>query len=569
MYDLVVRHGMVFDGSGAAGFEADIGIASGKIAAIGQIAERGAEEIDASGCIVTPGFIDLHTHYDGQATWESRMQPSSGHGITTVIGGNCGVGFAPCREADRETLVRLMEGVEDVPEIVMTEGLPWAWESFDDFLDFLEGREFDIDLGVHVPHSPIRVFVMGERGANREPATAEEIAQMSALVEQGIRSGGFGISTSRLILHRTKAGDIAPTVGAAEAELFGLADGLRHAGNGVFQLVPAVHGDAVEEFTLMAKIADRAERPLSFSLVALNGQDASWRPYLSLLREPRAEASPIRAQVFPRPIGMMLGLDLSFHPFSLNPSYQALVQLPLKARVAEMRRPEVRARLLAEQPVSDNPFALRMVDIDRPVYRLGDPPRYDPAASEEAGVLAAAEGISKAEYLYDMLLERDGNAILYAPAGNFINNSLDEAGALMRHPNTILGLGDGGAHYGMICDASYPTYLLTRWVRDAAGNDAIALPDAIKALSHDNAVAIGLNDRGRLSVGLKADLNVIDFDRLTLHAPHTVYDLPAGGRRLRQKADGYVATVVSGTITYRHGERTGALPGRLVRAGRA
>lgn len=566
-HDLVIRNGAIYDGNGGEPIEADIAVSTGKIVEIGSRVGAGRDEVDAAGCIITPGFIDVHTHYDGQATWESRMQPSSGHGVTTAIGGNCGVGFAPCRPKDRELLVKLMEGVEDVPEVVMTEGLPWSWETFPDYLDFLAQQKYDIDFGVHVPHSPIRVYVMGKRGADREAATHEDIAQMSALVEEGVRAGGFGISTSRFMLHRTKAGEIAPTVDAAEEELIGLAQGLRRADAGVFQLVPQVFDDATTEYGVMKRVAESAQRPLSFSLVAQQSHQSAWREFLELMRTAQPKGSVIRGQVYPRPIGMMLGLDLSFNPFCLNPSYLPLAQLSLSERVAEMRKPEVRSRLLSEQPTSDNPFALRLVDIERPLYRLGDPPCYNPPPELELGRLAAAQGRTKAELAYDVLLEQDGKSLIYCPSSNFINNSLDAAGEMMRDANTILGLGDGGAHYGMICDASFPTFLLTHWVRDAAPPDAIPLPEAIKSLSADLADAVGLSDRGRIEVGKKADINVIDLQRLKLGTPRTVYDLPAGGRRLRQIADGYEATIVAGEITYRNGQHTGALPGRLVRRG--
>ncbi|MDB5447555.1 MAG: amidohydrolase [Phenylobacterium sp.] len=566
-YDIVIRGGAIYDGTGRESYKGDVGIIGQRIAAIGQIAERGREEVDARGKIVTPGFVDIHTHYDGQATWEQRMQPSSWHGVTTVIGGNCGVGFAPCRPAERDLLVKLMEGIEDVPEAVMTKGLPWTWESFPEYLDYLDERQYDVDVGVQVPHSPIRVYVMGERGANREPATPEDIARMSQLVEEGVRQGAFGVSTSRFIMHRTRAGEIAPTVDAAEAELVGLAQGLRRADAGVFQIIPAIPEPPEGEYRLMQRIVQASHRPLSFTLMAFHAPRDGWREFLQLLEQEQPAEAPIRGQVYPRPAGVLFGLDLSFHPFRLNPSYQPLAKLPLAERVAEMRKPNVRARLLAEAPEDTNPFNLNQVRLDKAYYLFGDPPQYEPTLETELGRQAERRGMSKAELIYDMLLEDEGKAILYCPSANFPDNSLDAAGELMRHPHTVIGLGDGGAHYGMICDASYPTFLLTHWVRDASPQRKIALPTAIKALTSDPAAAIGLTDRGTLAVGLRADVNVIDLERLRLHRPTAVYDLPANGRRLRQQADGYTASLVAGTITYRDGVATGALPGRLVRRG--
>ena len=568
-YDIVIRGGAVHDGAGGEPFEADVAVKDGKIAAIGKVTGAGTEEIDARGKIVTPGFIDLHTHYDGQATWEGRMQPSSWHGVTTVIGGNCGVGFAPCRPGERELLVKLMEGIEDVPELVMTEGLPWSWESFPQYMDYLADREFDIDVGVQIPHSPIRVYVMGERGARREPATADDIAKMSEIVEEGVRKGAFGVTTSRFIMHRTRAGEIAPTVDAAEAELVGLAEGLRRADAGVFQIIPAIPEAPDGEFQIMRKIVQASHRPLSFTLMAFNAPRDGWRRYLDLLENDQPSEGPIRGQVYPRPAGVLFGLDLSFHPFCLMPSYRPLAKLPLAERVKAMRDPATKAKILSETPDDPNPFALNQVRLEKDYYLFGDPPQYEPAPESELGRVAQAKGISKAELLYDMLLTDEGKAILYCPSANFPDNSLDAAGELMRHPRTVIGLGDGGAHYGMICDASYPTFLLTHWSRDAGPGRKIELPAAIKALTSEPAAAIGLTDRGTVAVGLKADLNVIDVGRLRLHRPAPVYDLPAHGRRLRQRAEGYAASVVSGVITYRDGEATGAMPGRLVRRGQA
>lgn len=572
MLDLAIRGALIVDGTGGEPYSGDVGIASGRIASVGRTGPA-REEIDARGRILTPGFIDIHTHFDGQATWENRLAPSSEHGVTTVVTGNCGVGFAPCRPDDRDALLALMEGVEDVPDVVMAAGLPWTWTSFPEFLDFLDQRQFDVDVAVQIPHSPIRVFVMGQRGVDRAPATPGEIERMAALVEEAIGAGAIGVSTSRFLLHRTKAGKLSPSVDAAEQELLGLAEGLRRAGDGVFQLIAAVDSTAADEYALMRRLVEKSGRPLSFTLVAEQlpnypGEKDAWRVFRHRLATDQPAGAPIRGQIFPRPIGTLLGLDLSYHPFSLNPSYAPLRDLPLPERVARMRDPTIRARLLAETPQSDNLPALRMVSLDREHYRLGDPPRYDPTPDEEIGRLAARAGRSKADLLYDCLLEDDGKAILYCPSGNFIDHRLDAAGELLRDPNTIVALGDAGAHYGMICDASYPTFLLTYWVRDAAPGAGLNLPDAVRKLSAIPADAVGLSDRGTIAVGQKADLNIIDLERLRLHGPAVFHDLPAGGRRLRQRADGIAATIVSGEVTYRDGLPTGRLSGRLVRRGR-
>ncbi len=567
-HDLVIRGGTVYDGTGGKPFVADVAVDGGRIAAVGTVEGKGVEEIDARGKIVTPGFVDIHTHYDGQATWEGRMQPSSWHGVTTVIGGNCGIGFAPCRPEQRDLLIKLMEGIEDIPEIVMTEGLPWQWESFPQLLDFLDTRSFDIDVGLQIPHSPVRVYVMGQRGVDREPATTDDIAAMSALVEEGVRAGAFGVTTSRFIMHRTRTGDIAPSVESAEAELLGLAGALRRADAGVFQIIPALPDAPEGEYPVMRRLAEAAGRPLSFTLMALNAPRDAWRRYLEYLETDQPKDGSIRAQVYPRPAGVLFGLDLSFHPFCLNPSYRPLAKLPLAERVKAMRDPELKAKILSEQPDDPNPFALNQVRLEKNYYLFGDPPRYDPPIESEIGRLAEARGMSKAELLYDILLSDEGRAILYCPSANFPDNSLDAAGELMRHPHTVLGLGDGGAHYGMICDGSYPTFMLTHWSRDAKPGEGFALETAVKMLSSEPAAAVGFTDRGTLTPGLKADLNVIDIDRLKLHRPHPVYDLPANGRRLRQRSEGYAASIVNGQVTYRDGEPTGAMPGRLVRRGR-
>jgi N-acyl-D-amino-acid deacylase len=533
---------------------------------VGAVTGTGREEIDATGRIVTPGFVDIHTHYDGQATWEQRMAPSSNHGVTSVVMGNCGVGFAPCRPEQQEMLVELMEGVEDIPEVVMTTGLPWNWETFPQYLDALDERRLDIDVAAQLPHSALRVYVMGERGARQEAPTSEDLARMRALTAEAVRAGALGVTTSRNLLHRTKAGELAPSLHSDEDEFLALASGLKDAGAGVYQMIPDIIGDATAEFGLMRRIAEAAGRPLSFSLLQMpSGDPAAWRRSLRLLDEAAADGVSIRAQVFPRPVGMLYGLDLSYHPFAYHPSFKPLLDLPLAEKVRAMRDPMLRAQLLSEQPEDTNPVNIKTVNNFRFGFLMGDPPNYEPDLADRIDHQAALRGLSPHEYVYDLLLEDDGKAIIFMPGANYREGNLDAARAMAAHPQTVLGLGDGGAHYGMICDASFPTYYLQNWVRDAQGERKVDLGRAIRALSVEPAQAVGLNDRGLLAPGYRADLNVIDLAALKLHAPTVVRDLPADGRRLRQLADGYAFTVVKGQITYRDGQHTGALPGRLVR----
>jgi len=568
-FDLVIRGGEIHDGLGTPGRIGDVAITGDRIVAIGTVAGDGAEEIDATGKLVTPGFVDIHTHYDGQATWEDRMVPSSGHGVTSVVMGNCGVGFAPCKPDQHDMLVKLMEGVEDIPEVVMTAGLPWNWETFPEYLDALDARRLDIDIAAQLPHSALRVYVMGERGARREAPTSDDLAKMRALTAEAISAGALGVTTSRNILHRTRAGELAPSLESPEAELLALAAGLRDAGAGVYQLIADVFGAATHEFSLMRRIAEAAGRPLSFTLLQMaTGDENGWRDYLAGLEAANAAGVTIRGQVYPRPVGLLFGLDLSFHPFSLHPSFRPLADLPLADKVAAMRDPALKARLLAETPADTNPFFLQIVEASTATYVMGNPPVYDPAPEDRIDRIAGRRGLTAAEVAYDLLLEDEGRTILFLPGANYRDGNLDAALAMALHPDTVLGLGDGGAHYGVICDASFTTYWLQRFVRDAAPDRAVSLPAAIQALTDAPARAVGLGDRGRLVPGCLADLNIIDLAGLRLHAPTMARDLPAGGKRLRQLADGYAATIKSGVVTYRDGVHTGELPGRLVRGAR-
>lgn len=565
-FDLIIRGGTVHDGLGGAPRIVDIAVKDGRIAAMGDVSGSATEVISAAGLIVTPGFVDVHTHYDGQATWENRLAPSSGHGVTSVVMGNCGVGFAPCKPEQRDILVKVMEGVEDVPEVVMTEGLPWNWETFPQYLDALAARRFDVDVAAQLPHSALRVFVMGERAAGHEPPSADDLAQMRRLTTEAIRAGALGVSTSRNMLHRTKAGELAPSLFSEEDELAALAEGLKDAGRGVFQIIPAPMGDARSEFALMRRLAERSGRPLSYTLIQMPAGDPdAWRQSLEALSAAAKDGLQMRAQVAPRPVGMFYGLDLSFHPFAFHPSYKKIAHLPRTERVARMQDPHFRAQLLSEQPEDTNTVNVKTVKSFQYAYVWGEDANYEPELADRIDQRAKAAGLSVEEYAYDLLLANDGKAIFYQPGANYRERNLDAVREMLGHPQSVVGLADGGAHYGMICDASFPTYFLARWARDASEAQRIALPQAIAALTSEPATLAGLNDRGRLAVGLKADINVIDLSRLKVHVPSVVYDLPAGGRRMRQLADGYVATIVSGKVTYRNGEHTGELPGRLIR----
>jgi len=564
-YDLVLRGGTVFDGTGVPGFVADVAVRAGLIAAVGQNLAPGREEIDATGRIVTPGFVDIHTHYDGQATWDHRMTPSSGHGVTTVVMGNCGVGFAPCRPEDRDRLIRLMEGVEDIPFPVLTEGLPWTWESFPDYLDALEARAFDVDIGAQLPHAALRVHVMGERGANREPATPADIAAMAAIARRAVEAGALGFSTSRTLNHRTSDGQPTPTLTAGEDELTGIALGLAAAGKGVLQLVSDFHPDGLAELAMLRRIVERSGRPLSFSLVQSPKAPDGWMRLLAGLQDAAEAGLPIRAQVCGRPVGVLFGLELTLNPFSQNPVFAELKDRTLAEKVAALSDPAFRARLFEHDGDASGPFAGSALRAWDNLFPMAETPDYEPTADQTVAALAAASGRDPAEVALDVLLENGGRGMLYHPFLNYADGSLDPSHAMLTHPHTVPGLSDGGAHVGMICDGSFPTSNLIHWTRDRTRGPRLALETMIAMQTRDTAQTVGLMDRGLIAPGYRADLNVIDYQGLSLEAPRVAYDLPAGGRRLTQKAHGYLATIVDGVVTYRDGEPTGALPGRLVR----
>lgn len=565
-YDLILRNGTIVDGLGGEPYVGDVAVRDGVITAVGTVASTGAREIDATGLLVTPGFVDLHTHYDGQAIWSDRLNPSSAHGVTTAVMGNCGVGFAPCRAEDHDVLVDVMAGVEDIPGVVMTDGLPWTWETFPQYLDALDAGRRDIDVAVYLPHSPLRVYVMGRRGADREPATDADLARMRALATEAVRAGAVGFASSQLATHRTDHGAQIPSFQAADTELLEIARGVADGGGGLIQFVPDLPAGGYQP--VLQQVFDAAADaglPVTFTLIAMNAGEPTWPDALTMIEKANADGGQVTAQVFPRPIGLMIGLELTVNPFVLYPSYQEIAHLPLPQRVAEMRKPAVRQRILADTPsnVPANPLLYLAQSWDW-IFPLGDDANYEPDPANSIAARAAARGVTPVEEAYDRVLDDDGHAMLLGALANFEGGSLDTVGSLLRRDDVVLGLGDGGAHYGMICDSSFPTYLLTHWARDRASG-RMPVSEAIRQLSSVPARVAGLGDRGRIAVGYKADLNVIDHAALRLHKPVITHDLPAGGRRLDQTADGYVATIVAGAVIAENGVPTAARPGKLVR----
>jgi N-acyl-D-aspartate/D-glutamate deacylase len=564
IYDLIVRGGTIADGSGTEPFTGDVAIKGGRIAVVGTVEGRGAEEIDAAGLLVTPGFVDIHTHYDGQVTWEETLTPSSGHGVTTAVMGNCGIGFAPCRPGDREQLVHLMEGVEDLPEPVLTAGLPWRWESFPDYLDFLEGRQFDIDVAAQVPHAALRVYAMGERAVRREPATAQDRKLMARLTKEAMDAGAIGFATSRTINHRSSDGTHIPTLEAGEEELATIAEAVAASGHGVLQLVSDLD-DVESELTMIRRIVERSGRPLSLSLMQWHHSPEKWRTVLRWLESCRADGLPIKGQVSGRLVGMLLGFEMGMNPFSFTPSFKRLAKLAPVERYRALAEPATRAAIISETPDRSDHVAADYIRGFGDMYALGASPDYEPDVNDSIAARAARRGTTPEAEAYDAMLEQDGRGVLMLPSVNFAYGNLEPSREMLSHPDTVYGLGDGGAHLGFLCDASLPTFMLQYWVRDRQKGPRLGLAEVVRGLTSDPAAAVGLNDRGRIAPGLKADLNIIDFDRLKLLSPRVSHDLPAGGRRVTQDAEGYVATIVSGVPIRRNDRPTNARPGKLVR----
>ena len=565
-YDLVIRNGTIADGTGGPLREGDLAINNGHIVALGAVSSQGKEEVDAKGLLVTPGFVDLHTHYDGQAAWDERLVPSSWHGVTTAVMGNCGVGFAPVKPKDRERLLELMEGVEDIPGAVLREGINWRWNSFGEYLDMLEAMPHDIDLCAQLAHGPLRIFVMGERATAMEPATAEDIALMRQLTAQAISQGAVGFSTTRTLNHRSAKGENTPSFRALEDELIGIAMGLRDAGRGVFQFISDWDSRGLEaEFAMMRRLVEGSGRPLSFSLGQMHARPDEWRRLLELTQDAVNAGLDVRAQVAPRSIAILQGLQSSLSFFCGFPSYDALAGLPLPEKLAVMKNPLFREQLLREQQAApESPIAQRVSSAER-IFLLGNPPVYEPSPETSLQAIAARSGRSVSEVAYDHLVAGEGGNLLFAPINNYAGRNLDACREMLANKNTLMGLGDGGAHVSFISDASFTTFLLTHWARDRLYGK-FSVEWAVRRLTSDNARFIGLHDRGELVPGKRADVNLIDLDNLQSCTPFMADDLPCGGQRLLQKATGYRRTLVAGVTTYLDGEPTSALPGKLVRS---
>jgi N-acyl-D-aspartate/D-glutamate deacylase len=583
-YDLKITGGLIHDGSGSPPFKADIAITSGRIVAVGEVPGAARESIDARGCIVTPGFIDAHTHYDGQATWDDRLEPSIRHGVTTAVMGNCGVGFAPVRASDHDRLIRLMEGVEDIPGTALAEGLSWNWESFPDFMDALDATPRTMDIAAMVGHDPLRVYVMNERASFDAQASEDEIARMRDLVAEALDAGAIGFSTGRSDLHRTADGEWTPASEATAKELAGIASAFKGRDHGVIQAVSDfdLQRDSesfpAEWSVIEAYVKAAGGRPFSISVMQRDFAPDQWRRILKGLEALDAEGYPVRAQVAPRAIGVFLGLQCTFHPFMGYPAYKAIAHLPLDARVREMARPEFKAELLSQTsdklagpgssvpPIADM-LIEHMEFVASKLFTLSDDPDYEQTLDRSIGARATARGVSVWEELYDTVIAREGRELIYMPIYNYTEGDYANVHAMLTHRLAIPGLSDGGAHVGTVCDASFPTYLLSYWTRDRTRGPRIEMARAVQMLTGDVADYLGLADRGRIRPGLKADLNIIDPNRLRVLAPYLVQDLPAGGQRLLQRADGYRATIVSGQVVVRDDEVTDARPGRLVRSG--
>lgn len=557
-YDLIIRNGQIYDGSGDAPRQADIAIKDGIIAAIGEHLDATASrEIDVAGKAVTPGFIDVHTHYDGQATWDSHLQPSSNLGTTTVVMGNCGVGFAPCKPDDHDVLIKLMEGVEEIPGTAMDEGLPWTWESFPEYLDTLEGRQRDIDVAALFPHGPLRVYVMGERAVNREPATPEDIDKMKAILAEGVAAGAVGFSTSRTLVHRSATGDLIPTYKAATSELKALGEALSGEQGQVFQLISDWE-DVDDEFSILKDTAAKTGAKGTFTLVYIDGRPDLWRQQLGHIDAAQQAGLDIRGQVLSRPIGMMMGHRSSMSPFYRRPTFLSLGDRSIEDKLDQLRDPEIKAKILAEENVDPHIFVRIFNDRFDRMYVMEDPIDYLPKPDNAVDARAAAAGEDPASWLYDYLLENDGNNLIYIAAANLFEGIPE----LLGHPHTVAALGDGGAHVGSICDSSANIYVLTKWVKEKGTFD---LAKGIHMLTRQPAELYSLLDRGLIAPGMKADINVIDIDALKLKTPHIVHDLPAGGKRFLQDAEGIALTIKAGEVIFENGAATGALPGKLVR----
>lgn len=580
MFDLLIRNGTIVDGTGNSRYTGDVAITDGVIVAVGpRVRGEARDVIDATGLVVTPGFVDVHSHYDGQVTFDEVLDPSAAHGVTTVVVGSCGIGFAPARPEDHDRLIEVMEWVEDIPGATLREGLPWNWESFPEYLDALEALNWSMDVAVQVGHVAVRTYVMGDRGVANEEATQADIEAMAAIVREAVDAGAVGFSTSRVINHKTSDGNPVPGTFAHENELFGIAAAMAGGPRAVFQLAQAgADGadpeSALKELDWMRRLSAGFDIPVSFLVLQTMTAPDLWRELLDQAWEARTDGAHLVAQVANRPFGMLFGLT-NRHPFAMKATFAALAaeHTDLAGLVTELRKPEVRTAILSEDDTVSTgdrfeTMGLLVHHLPQLVFPLGADVDYEPSADRSLAALAEAQGVSPAEVFYDLMLEDDGLAMFVVPYFNYAHGSHDDIYDMLTHPATVPGLGDGGAHVATICDASMPTYQLSHWVTGRTRGPRLPLEVAVKMHTRDTAELFGLGDRGTLEVGKKGDLNIIDLDRLALSAPRAVTDLPAGGTRLLQGATGYVATVVSGVVTRRSDSDTGARPGRLVRGAR-
>lgn len=568
MHDLVIRNCTIVDGTGRPRFSGDIAVDAGKISAVGGTAGAGRREINAAGLIAAPGWVDIHSHYDGQVAWDPYVSPSSWHGVTTVIMGNCGVGFAPVKRGAEPFLIGLMEAVEDIPVATLTAGIDFQWETFGEYLDTLSRMKRAIDIGAQVPHCALRVYVMGERGAGNGPATADELARMRAVVRDSIRAGALGASTSRTKVHRTPDGELVPGTLASIDELMAIGRGLGDAGRGVFEVISDMVG-VDHSMEWMTELTKETGLPLSLAALGNGPTGPGVRRRLDFMKECNDRGAHLVSQIAVRSPGQINGLEATTNPLLKLPSYQPIADLPLEERVARLRDPQLRARLIAEMPQRPgNQFDVP-TDGYEGLFVLGDPPNYEPGAEMSLAAIAKREGKSPHEVYYDALLERGGRELIYQPFNYTRSYSLDPLLDLLMHPVNVISLADGGAHCAQICDAGTPTFLISHWVRDRKRNGRLQLEAAVKRQTRETALLYGLDDRGALLEGLKADINLFDFDRLNSRAPEIVCDFPAGGKRFIQRAEGYKHTIVSGEVVFEDGQPTGAMPGKVVRGGSA
>src|SRR5215472_10324533 len=569
MHDIVIRGGTIIDGTGKAAFTGDVAISNGRIAGVGGKQGPAKREIDADGLLVTPGWVDAHTHYDGQAMWDPPLAPSCWHGMTTVLFGNCGVGFAPVKKHHRGALMDLMEGVEEIPNLVLAAGLSWEWETFPQFMDALEQRPHAIDIAAQAAHLPLRVYVMGDRAVRREPATADDIAEMRRLTIEALEVGAFGFTTSRTDLHKTPDGDLVPSRNADADELVGIGSALGAVGGGAFGM-NSDFDDEAYELAWLKRLARETKRPVWFLLTDRYQDPERWRRLMKATHAARAEGLPLTAQIAGRPIGVMMGVGTALNPFTVRPSYKAIESLPIEEQRRRLRDPTMRRQILAETPSPEEiaklaQFRQAVVSLWERFFVMGNPPDYEPGPEKSVAVIAARTGKSPEEVAYDYITEADGH-YLYFPVVNYVTGDHVPIHEMLNDPACLLGLSDGGAHCTSIVDAGVPTFMLTHWARDRRRGPTLPLEMLIRRQTSETADFFGLSDRGRLAPGLRADVNLIDFDRLQVQKPELVHDMPASGRRFIQRVDGYRATIVAGEPIFEAGEHTGALPGKLVRA---